>query len=83
MKVRDWSVLTREEIQRFPKVELHCHLDGSIRPETLQQIAKAQGLPISDNLDEVKEQMRAQKPPKVWRTTCRVLIMSYPIYNKR
>lgn len=64
MKVRDWSVLTREEIQRFPKVELHCHLDGSIRPETLQQIAKAQGLPISDNLDEVKEQMRAPKTTK-------------------
>lgn len=57
-------MLTREDIQRFPKVELHCHLDGSIRPETLQKIAKAQGLPISENLDEVKEQMTAPKTTK-------------------
>ena len=24
----------------LPKIELHCHLDGSLRPETIIDIAK-------------------------------------------
>lgn len=35
-------------IKALPKVELHCHLDGSVRPETLYALAQKQQLPISD-----------------------------------
>ena len=52
-------MLKKSDIQLFPKVELHCHLDGSIRPRTLQKIAKQQGLPINDSLQEVTEKMQA------------------------
>lgn len=52
-------MLTRSAIQLFPKAELHCHLDGSIRPETLQKIAQAQGMVISDDLAEVASHMKA------------------------
>ncbi|MEA2081574.1 MAG: adenosine deaminase [Elusimicrobiota bacterium] len=32
-----------ETLVKFPKVDLHCHLDGSIRPETIFDIMKAAG----------------------------------------
>lgn len=42
--------LTREDIRRLPKVELHVHLDGSLRPRTLIDLARdsAVELPASD-----------------------------------
>ncbi len=42
--------LTKDMIRRLPKAELHCHLDGSVRIETLLDLAKEQNvtLPASD-----------------------------------
>ncbi len=33
-------------ITRMPKLDLHCHLDGSITPETLSRLARQQNLPL-------------------------------------
>jgi adenosine deaminase len=43
-------MLTREVIARLPKAELHTHLDSSIRPETMIELAPGAGfkLPTSD-----------------------------------
>ncbi len=44
--------LTRDEIAAWPKAELHCHLDGSLRLSTLLDLARHQGkvdtLPAGD-----------------------------------
>jgi adenosine deaminase len=60
-------VLKSSEIKLFPKAELHCHLDGSIRPKTLQKIASYQGLAIIDDVEEVARNMQAPK-------TCQSLV---------
>lgn len=49
--------MERTVIKEMPKVELHCHLDGSIRPAVLRQIAKEQGQPLELSDAALKEQM--------------------------
>ena len=45
---------------QLPKIDLHCHLDGSVRPQTVIDLAKIQGTAIpSDNVDEIKALMVA------------------------
>jgi aminodeoxyfutalosine deaminase len=35
----------------FPKIELHVHLEGTVRPETLRQIARRNDYPLPDDLE--------------------------------
>src|SRR5256885_7350194 len=35
--------LSKEELRRWPKAELHVHLDGCLRPQTMLELGRAQG----------------------------------------
>lgn len=39
-------MVTKEMIRRMPKVELHHHLDGGVRPSTIVELAEKQNLEI-------------------------------------
>lgn len=48
--------LTREFVKSLPKAELHCHLDGSMRVETIMDIAKRENVKLpSNDLKQLKK----------------------------
>lgn len=42
--------------ENLPKIDLHCHLDGSVRVETMLDIAIKEKIDLpSNNMDEIKK----------------------------
>ncbi|MGX7245009.1 adenosine deaminase [Enterococcus quebecensis] len=53
--------MKRELVKKLPKIELHCHLDGSIRPETLRKIAEQQDISLPTDDGQLKQLLVAPK----------------------
>lgn len=54
--------LTERVIQRLPKTDLHCHLDGCLRPRTVLELADACGVKLpTRNVTELTRMLEAGK----------------------
>jgi len=49
--------LSREFVKSLPKAELHCHLDGSMRVETIMDLAKQQNVELPEKDPEKLRQL--------------------------
>ena len=50
--------LTLDIIRQLPKADLHCHLDGFCRPETVWELAQEQGVDLGiAGVDDLRKQM--------------------------
>tara|TARA_B100000686_G_scaffold355365_1_gene473579 strand:- start:21116 stop:22159 length:1044 start_codon:yes stop_codon:yes gene_type:complete len=47
--------ITSDLLNRIPKVELHCHLDGSLRPQSILEVAQNENIRLPfDSITELK-----------------------------
>lgn len=57
-------MLTKQELIQIPKVELHRHLDCSMRFSTMIEIAQTIGLEVPNSTDELKKYFLIEEPMK-------------------
>lgn len=76
--------LTLDIIRQLPKAELHCHLDGFCRPQTVIELAVQQGVELpTTNVEELSKMMTVPLncPNLVQYLTCFDIVlpvMQYP-----
>lgn len=80
------ATLTLDDITRWPKAELHCHLDGSLRLDTMLDIARKQGkmgLLPSDSVEGLEEILRQIDASESLEDYLRWFSYSIPLMQSR
>ena len=71
-------------IQRLPKTDLHCHLDGCLRPRTLLELADAQGVKLpTRNLPELTRRLQAGRRTRSLRDYLKIFDLTLSVLQER
>jgi len=64
------QAVPRGWIERLPKVELHCHLIGTVRPSTFAELARRERLNLPDKPEKIFRDINSLPPdPELYRDT--------------
>jgi adenosine deaminase len=64
-----------EFLRRLPKAELHCHVEGSVRPATLAELAHKNGVPLPrEDPEELYDYEDLDQFLAVYRLVCRSVL---------
>lgn len=75
------SDLSDEKIRLMPKVELHRHLDCSMRISTLIELAQVLNISIPDTAEEIEEQFLIKSPMKDLESVLKKFTRSQQVLN--
>ncbi|GBO22888.1 hypothetical protein AVEN_149080-1, partial [Araneus ventricosus] len=59
---RSSSAVPPAFLEKFDKVELHIHLDGSVRPETIWEISQRKGIHLASSSADYRSSLVTKEP---------------------
>jgi adenosine deaminase len=76
--------LSLDVIRKLPKAELHCHLDGSVRPRTVLELAREQGVELpTTSLPKLTRLMQAGKRTRNLGDYLRIFDLTLAVMQQR
>ncbi len=76
--------ITERVVQRLPKTDLHCHLDGCLRPRTLLELADAQGVKLpTRNLAQLTQHLKAGKRTRNLEEYLKIFDLTLSVMQER
>ena len=73
-----------EVIRRLPKTDLHLHLDGSLRPRTVWELAEEQGIKLRARTPaELERILRAGKRTKSLRQYLKIFDITLSVLQDK
>jgi len=76
--------LTLPIIKRLPKTDIHCHLDGCLRPRTMLELAEAQGVKLpTRKLSELTRLLTAGKRTRSLGDYLRIFDLTLSVMQER
>ena len=71
-------------IERLPKTDLHCHLDGCLRPRTLLELADAQGVKLpTRKLPELTRLLQAGRRTRSLRDYLKIFDLTLKVLQEK
>jgi adenosine deaminase len=76
--------LTQRVVQRLPKTDIHCHLDGCLRPRTMLELAEEQGVRLpTRNLTRLTRMLHAGRRTRSLGDYLKIFDLTLSVLQRR